>query len=323
MSLRLVLASSSGRLGTSARYLATLPRRSRLERGLVASAATGVFSLIDPHLLTPVQRSAHRMVSGALAGAVGADLAREDPMIDPVTDGVLLGGAALALAGPAEQLDTWAARQLQRRGVPHPRLLFAALAAGATALSYAVATHRERDSATWSSIADGFEQARERELPAAARDLIAALLGAGESGADEGGAGQEGQPGAELPGAGRHGAELPGAAALREQLEQAREIIPDFPTSDVMLAVPEPVRLAVPHSQVWPVRAAFTRGGMAFGLSLHITEGRLDVLQVMLPQDERLIDAALAILDADPSLPRPEELELLREGEDPTAPPAA
>lgn len=292
MSLRLILASFSGRLGTPARYMATLPRRSRFERGAVASAAMGMFSLVDPHRLTPVQRTAHRIVSGVLAGAVGADLAREDPMIDPLTDGVLLGGAALAFGSPAEELDAWAASHLERCGVPHARWLFAGLAAATTALSYAVAPHRERDGDQWFAVAGAFEEERRTELGADARTLIELLLTAPE-GADA----------------------LPGADALRAQLVDAHRVITDYPTSDVHLVVPHPERLAVPHEQVWPVRGSFVREGIEFGLVLRIEAGRLSMLEVTIPEEPRLIDPALAVLAHDPSLPEVGEVSVVRESD--------
>ena len=307
MSLRLLLTSPAVRLGRAARLIGDVPLSSRVLRGTAFSLALGAFSLVDPHRLDPWQRTGHRMISGALAGAVGADLAREDPIVDPVTDSVLLAGAALALAGPAEELDGWAQKRLGELGITHPRWIFAALGAGMTAATYALASRQVEDEQAWHELAHTITDELRGELDPRLRAVIEAMLAPAVDGAD--------------------GADLPGAAALREQLGHVRQL-GDRPFFDTMLVFEDPALTtlprAVPRQQTWPVSACFDRDGRVYRLELLISDGLLAAVTATTDQAETPVgwdmgEAELGALVDDPTPPAVDELELVVESEDPSS----
>lgn len=285
MSLRLLLVNSSGSLFRSARLVGSLPTRPRAVRGAVAITAIGAFSLIDPHRLTPWQRATHRFVSGALAVMVGADLAREDPIVDPVTDAVLLGGAALALAGPAEELDGVAVRGLEQLGCRHPRTLLALGGAAVTAATYALAAHRPEDAEAWGEMSEAFDPDVEHELEDRTRSLIDGLIG------------QETQ-----------------AETLRTQLATARRRASWGPES-IELSTDETLPRVLPRTQVWPAHGSFAALGHRYRLDLLIVDGRLSSLAVVAEGDDHAVDRALEAWSLSPRLPWIDDVEIWHEAD--------
>lgn len=267
---------------------------------LVAAGITGALTLIEPRELGPWQRAAYRLAVAGGCGLLVADLAREDePIIDPARDGLLAGGMTLALMDLTEHVDGRIVDVLRGAGMERPRPLMAALNALSTVALYALTP----SDGGWVAVADTFEESEPEELPQQVRELVALLLEAPEGGDD-----------------------LPGAAALREQLVGARTQDPGYPTSDVLLIVEDPQRLAVPHQQTWPVSGSFERDGVTYRLELQIGEGALAMLGVMVDEgvvdegagdvDDEALEAAIdALSSPDFRLPRPAEVTVERQSE--------
>lgn len=265
----------------------TMLSAGRLLRLSAAAGAVGALTLVEPRALGPWRRGAYRVGVAVVSGLLVADTSREDqPLLDPVRDGIVSGGVTLGLMEMLERVDGAIVDGLRRVGVTRPRPLLAALGAAGTAAMYLLPSLEDQGQ-RWGTIDELFGEPETVDLTREARDLIVALLAPAD------------------------GADLPGAAALREQLARARSVDPGYLSSDVQIEVEDPERLAVPRNQTWPVTGAFTRGGLRYLLQLQIDQGRLGLLAVAVADDEPRTEQALEQLAAPGFvLPSPEELTL-------------
>lgn len=260
-----------------------------------AAGAVGAISLVEHRRLGSWSHGAYRVGMAALTGALVADSSRRDqPLLDPVRDGIVAGGVTLGLMDPIERLDGAVVDGLHAAGLRHPRALLAGLAAvGTAAMMLAPAAFPQ--SKRWRTLEEMFGETESRPLPDDVLALLAALLTPPE-----------------------HTTDLPSAPALREQLASARILDPGYPSSDVQFDVEEPQRLAVPRQQVWPQRAAFVRDGIRYELELQIDGGCLGMLSVMVPEDEPRHEHAHELLCSPGfALPDPSEISLEQESEQP------
>lgn len=291
--------------GVIALYDASMTSRSLTAplRSVAAAAVVGGLSLIEPRHLAPWPRAAYRIGVAGASGLLAADTTpEEEALLSPRLDGVLTGAVTLGLMDLGEHLDGRLVDAMRRRGISRPRLVLAAIGAAGTLAVYALEARR---SATLVEVGDWYApDDQERELPAAARDLVGLLLAAPEA-----------------------GPALPGAPALRAQLPHARTHGPAEEAREVWLTVPETAETAerleraVPRHQTWPVRGTFTQQGHRFELELQIDDGQLSMLSVF-PADVAgdpdldlvLAEAALEHLSGpDFALPSVAEVEIVRE----------
>lgn len=266
----------------------------RAARAVLAAGVVGALSLVEPRALGPWQRCAYRLSAAVVSGLMAADAAREEePLLDPVRDGVVIGAITLALMGPSERLDGVITDGMRRVGIFRPRLVMGALGVLSTAVAYALPSGTG-DGEGWQSVDDMFGEREPVDMPEQVRALIAALLAGPAAGPD-----------------------LPGAAALRDQLVTARIARSDC-DADTQILVEDARRLAVPRSQSWPVTGEFTREGVRYELALTIEDGTLGMLSVLVPDDELRLEEALdATSSPDFELPGPEQLLLRVETEQP------
>ncbi|MFC7374113.1 hypothetical protein ACFQRD_02390 [Brachybacterium sp. GCM10030268] len=267
----------------------------RLLRISAAAGAVGALGLIEHRRLGPWTHAAYRLGYAATTGMIVADAARRDqPLLDPVRDGIVTGGVTLGMMGAFERVDAAIIEGMRGAGVRRARPLLAALGAVATVALYGMSSV-EGQSHRWGSIDEIFDEPELADLPGEARALAAALL--------------------ETP---DDGPMLPGARTLRDQLATARSVDPGYLSSDMQIVVEQPERLAVPRNQTWPVTGEFTRAGIRFLVRLQISDGMLSLLSVTVPDGERRVQQALEHL-ASPGfvLPSPDELTLRVESDRP------
>lgn len=271
------------------------PSFPRLFCAAAAAGAVGAISLVEHRRLGPWSRGAYRVGMAALTGALVADSSRLDqPLLDPVRDGIVAGGITLGLMDLIERLDGAVVDGLAGAGVRHPRALLAALAAAGTAAMIAVPVTSAQPE-RWETLEERLGESESRPLPADVQALLAALLTPPE-----------------------HAPDLPGAPALREQLASARVVDPAYPSSDAQFEVEDPPRLAVPRQQVWPLRAAFERDGIRYELELQIDGGCLGMLSIMVPDEEPRHEHAHELLSSPGfALPDPSEITVVQESEQP------
>lgn len=271
------------------------PSSPQLICAAAAAGAVGAISLIEHRRLGSWSHGAYRVGMAALTGALVADSSRRDqPVLDPVRDGIVAAGVTLGLMDLIERLDGAVVDGLHAAGLRHPRALLASLSAVGTAamiLAPAAFSRAER----WGTLEETFGESESRPLPDDVQALLTALLTPPERTTD-----------------------LPGAPALREQVAGARIIDPGYPSSDVQFEVQDPQRLAVPRQQVWPQRAVFVRDGIRYELELQIDGGCLGMLSVMVPDDEPRHEQALELLSSPGfALPTTAEITLTQESEQP------
>lgn len=271
----------------------------RAARAVLAAGAVGALSLVEPRSLRPWQRGAYRLGTAVVSGLLAADAAREEePLLDPVRDGVVIGAITLALMGPSERLDGVITDGMRRIGISRPRAVMGALGVAGTLVSYTLPTTLPTpsgDDGSWRTDWDPFGPPATIEMPERVRALIGALL--------------------ETP---APGVDLPGAPALREQLATARIARGDCDLSDTQVVVEDPRRLAVPRTQSWPVTGEFVRDGIRYELVLQIDGGTLSMLSVLVPDDEERLEEALEASSSPGfELPGPEQLVLRIETEQP------
>ena len=271
----------------------TMLSAGRLLRISAAAGSVGALTLVEPRALGPWSRGAYRVGVAVVSGLLVADTSRDDePLLDPVRDGIVSGGVTLGLMEVLEQVDGAMVNGLRRVGISRPRPLLAALGAIGTVAMYLLPSLQDQ-SQRWGTIDELFGEPETTDLPGEARDLIAALLAPPADAVDQ-----------------------PGAGALRDQLAIARSLDPGYLTSDVQIVVQQPERLAVPRTQSWPVAGDFTRAGVRYTLQLQIDQGTLGLLSVMVADGEPRAEQALEQLAAPGFvLPSPEELTLRVETE--------
>lgn len=271
------------------------PRLRRAAAAAAAAGAAGALTLVEHRRLGPWAHGAYRIGVAAFTGALAAGTSHpESALLDPAREGIVTGGVTLGLMDVLERVDGSVVDGLQKLGVPHPRPVLAVLGAAGAAAMVALPSLAEL-APHGRSVEEMFDQPDSSELPGEVAALIEALL-------------------ADPP----EGPAPAGAEVLRAQLPRTRVLDPGYAGADVTLHVEEPERLAVPRQQTWPVTGHFRRGAIGYALMLHIHEGRLSMLSVMVPGDEPRLEHALEML-ALPGfvLPGPEEITLARETETP------
>ncbi|GAA2173522.1 hypothetical protein GCM10009784_08160 [Arthrobacter parietis] len=171
-----------------------------------------------------------------------------------VVAGIAAIGITLRFADAGDRIDLRLEAKLREAGARHPRHWMATVAAVATFAGYlsdrASAARKERY-----EIVPGHPPGQERDLAPGLRSIVEGILGARR---------------------------IPGARELLAQLDAAQEVHwgNEF-DSTAHFRVPEDLPRAVPHNQVFPVRAQFTGpDGTRLQLLLHIYDGELEILTV-------------------------------------------
>jgi hypothetical protein len=278
--------------------------------GVLSATAIGGLTLIEPRNLGNGAKAAYRIATAALTGAYTAATL---PLDIPIgtgqrsSIGVAAGGATMGLADQLEALDAAMVDWLTTRGVRRPRWWLAG--AGATMVAAGWAADRAEQRSLQKALLKGADGDWDEEADLGPADpavvaILDALL----------------RPG------------VPGVEALRIQLDSVRQRNPGVPeglppdaleglfATDAHLAVDGDAPRVVPRTQVWPVKARFTRNGASFEIELQIHEGRLASLSLMVademygPDSDVDHDEAIGLLTAWPEV---DELEFLTETADP------
>ncbi|KRF04335.1 hypothetical protein ASH00_14625 [Arthrobacter sp. Soil782] len=202
--------------------------------GIISTAAAGCLSLIDPSELDATQRRAVHAVTAGLTGIyVAATVAGSKTGLVPlkVAAGIAATGIALRLADAGDRIDLRLEAKLREAGARHPRRWMATVAVAATFAGYlsdrAAAARKDRY-----EIVPGHPPGQERDLDPGLRSLVEGILCARR---------------------------IPGAPELLTQLAAAQEVYwGEGFDSTAHFRVPEDLPRAVPHNQVFPVRAQFT-----------------------------------------------------------------
>lgn len=243
--------------------------------GIVATAVMGALPLIDPFKLNSNTRRALHAATAAATGiytAVTVD--RNNTTLVPLRAVAGLAAAAVALrfADAGDALDSRMVQKLRSAGVRHPRRW---MAAGAAALTFA-AYLADRAAARKEEYEAVSDLERLRPVGPAVRNLVEGILRA---------------------------ADVAGADALRAQLEVAQEIYwLDGFSSTAQFRVPDELPRAVPHNQVFPVRAMYTApNGLRLQVLLQVFDGKIDHLAIDAADPENM-DSVDDFLDAWPDL---------------------
>lgn len=231
----------------------------KVRDAVLGAAALAALTLPDPARLGPARRHLLRLGSAAVGGWAGWRVASDEevPFVPPPAFGAAAGAAvALALAPLEEGTDRWLHGRLRAAGLRNPRPLMALAAAGLGALAWATDSRTGTDD----ELVDVEDLYHERELDPSLLEVVRAMLAAGPSEA---------------------------GAVLAAQLEGARaQALGEEFESTVMLVVDGSATHAVPHTQVWPVRARWHIDGHPVELLLQIHAGRLDHVSLMPVEDD-------------------------------------
>ncbi|WP_084077829.1 hypothetical protein [Demequina sp. NBRC 110057] len=251
--------------------------------GVASAAALAALTLVEPRRLSVGGRLAYRAaIAGVTAWSTWAETRDTAPfLLTPATRaGLTVGAAGLAfgIAEAGEATDARLADALARRGVARPR----AVMAGATALlSLATWKWADRTAAADEPLIDLEEETVLIDLPESIRRVTARLLEATEDW---------------------------GAPELREQLAVARLVTyswtdPLDESSYQPFAIPQDAPRAVPGDARFPVVGRFEDDGHAFTVSLQVSDGHLEAIQVEerldLLEDEAEYAVAVRWPDAD------------------------
>ncbi|GAB3554679.1 hypothetical protein GCM10027404_29300 [Arthrobacter tumbae] len=239
--------------------------------GIISTVVAGGLSLIDASKLDAPQRRAVHAVTAALTGFyVAATIAGSKKGLVPLktTAGIAATGIALHFADAGDTIELRFQEKLREAGAKHPRRWMAVAAAAATFAGYLSDRTAARKSRFEAVL--GHPDEHERVLDSGVRTIAEGILGARD---------------------------IPGAPELLAQLASAREVYWDEEfTSTAHFRIPDELPRAVPHNQVFPVRAQFTGpGGTLLQLLLHIYDGKLDMLTVDAadPDDSDYVDGVL------------------------------
>ena len=248
--------------------------------GVVATVVAGGLSLIDASKLDAPQRRAVHAVTAVLTGFyVAATIAGSKRGLVPLktTAGIAAAGIALRFADAGDTIDLRFQEKLREAGAKHPRRWMAVAAAGTTFAGYLSDRTAARKSRFEAVL--GHPPEHERVLDPGVRTIAEGILRARD---------------------------ISGAPELLAQLASAREVYWDEEfTSTAHFRVPDEFPRAVPHNQVFPVRAQFTGpDGTLLQILLHIYDGELDMLTVDAadPDDSGYVDGILQ------SWPEPSEV---------------
>ncbi|TLM87665.1 hypothetical protein [Pseudarthrobacter sp. NamE5] len=243
--------------------------------GFVATAVMGALPLIDPFKLNSTTRRALHAATAAATGiytAVTVD--RNSTTLVPfrAVAGLAATAVALRFADAGDALDSRMVQKLRSAGVKYPRRW---MAAGSAALTFAAfladraAARKEEYEAV-----SGLE--RLQPVGPAVHNLTESILRA---------------------------TDVAGAGALLAQLDVAQEIYwDDGFSSTAQFRVPDELPRAVPHNQVFPVRALYTApNGLPLQVLLQVFDGKIDHLAID-AVDPEYPDSVDDLLDAWPDL---------------------
>lgn len=237
--------------------------------GVLATAVMGAIALIDVSTLDDRQRRTAHIGTAAVTGLyIGVTIGGKHTPVRVVA-GLAAAAAALRFADLADTIDARLEEYLRRTGTRHPRRWMAAGTAVVTFagfLSDRAAAKEKQVTAMWDNSSE-----QVRSLDPRVRELIEGILDA---------------------------TDIIGARELREQLAVAQEIFwSDEFISTVYFAVPPGMPRAVPHDQIFPVRARLNAlDGATYQLVLYLSDGYLNHLAVepLVPQDVEPLDSLLA-----------------------------
>lgn len=261
--------------------------------GVLSTAVMGALPLIDPLKLNATQRRDIHVATAVLTGAYVAFTvggARRKKVLFRTVAGLAAAGITLRFADAGDSIDARLEQKLRMAGVKHPRRW---MAAGAAALTFAgflsdrIAGRQELYEAISLD-----ELERVRPVDPAVRHLVEGILGA---------------------------AEIAGAPELLAQLKAAQEVYWDEEfTPSAQFQVPDELPRAVPHDQVFPIRAQFTGPhGLPLQILLQVFDGKIDHLAIDAVDPESAEDIE-SLLDG---WPDPSEVSYLLDGPDGKATP--
>lgn len=224
--------------------------------GILSTAVMGVLPLSDPSRLDSEQRRALHVATSIVTGIyVASTIGGNNKALLPLkaVAGLAAAGIALRFADAGDAIDARLEQKLRRAGVEHPRRW---MAAGAAALTFAGFLGDRAAARKGSFEAMPLDQLeRVRPVHPAVRRLVEGILKA---------------------------ADIAGAELLLAQLDAAQEIYWDDEfSSTAQFTVPDDLPRAVPHEQVFPVRAQFTcPNGIQLQIVLQIDDGKIEHLTV-------------------------------------------
>lgn len=247
--------------------------------GVVSTAAIGGLSLIDPLKLNDADRQLVRLGTAAVTGcyvAVTVGEHRRRRALFKAAAGSAAALLAWRFADAADSLDSRLEQKLRLAGARHPRRWMAATAAAATFAGFLADRAAARTGRICLPAPAAFHE-QVRAIEPGIRDLVQGILRAEN---------------------------ITGSGELLAQLDSAEEIHwgEEF-ASAVHFRVPDSLPLAVPHDQVFPVRARFAgTDGIQLDVLLQVTDGRLDCLIMEAADPEEAGGAAVSGVDwPDPS----------------------
>lgn len=256
--------------------------------GVVSTAVIGALPLIDATKLDDSQRRAVHVATAVITGAyVAVTVGGKNRALAPLKTVGGLAAAAIALrfADAGDAFDSRLEQKLRLSGARQPRRW---MAVGAAALTFAgflgdrVAARKELSEPV------PFDQLeRLRPVEPAVRRLVEGILTA---------------------------ADIAGTGELIAQLDAAQEIYwHEGFSSTAGFRVPDELPRAVPHEQVFPVRAQFTGpNGAPLQIALHVFDGKIDYLAVV-AADAETFDEVDDLIDA---WPDPSEVAYVLDGPD-------
>ncbi|WP_247826521.1 hypothetical protein [Arthrobacter antioxidans] len=227
--------------------------------GILSTAIIGALPLIDASRLDDQQRRAVHVGTAVLTGLyIGVTVGGKRLPLR-VLAGCAAAAATLRFADVGDVIDARLEEKLRRAGTRHPRRWMAAGTAAFTFAGFLSDRAAARRAQVRAMLDDEPEQVR--SLDPRVRGLIQGMLAAGDTA---------------------------GARELRAQLDVAQEVYwADEFTSTVYLDVPADMPRAVPHDQVFPVRAQFLGPeGTPYHVVLQLSAGQLDHLAAATPDQE-------------------------------------
>lgn len=253
--------------------------------GVASTAVMGVLPLIDATKLDPDQRRAVHLATALVTGTysavvIGGNSKARAPL--RAAAGLAAGLLAWRFADANDAIDSRIEQKLRAAGARNPRRWMAFTAAALTFAGFLADRAAARKPRSSAEAFDGYDEYDETErigqLDPAVRDLAEGILRAGNSA---------------------------GATELLAQLDAAQEVswgVEGYGPA-VEFRVPDELPRAVPHEQVFPVRAEFAApNGVHLQVVLHVYDGRLDQLTVEKAEEDDG-DAAVELPDGwpDPS----------------------
>lgn len=230
--------------------------------GILSTATMGALSLIDASTLGDRQRRSVHVGTAVVTGLYAGVTVGGKHLPLRVLAGLAGGAVALRFADLGDIIEARLEEGLRRAGARHPRRWMAAGAAAVTFAGFLGDRAAARRESAVAMLDDASEQVN--PLDPRVRGLIEGILGASDTA---------------------------GAQELRAQLAVTQELSwGDEFTSTMYFDVPADLPRAVPHDQIFPVRAQFTGpGGAPNQVVLQLSAGHLDHLAVE-PADQENVD---------------------------------